>query len=128
MRIVFDTSVLIDGLRQNPIAEALLAYFEKGGDELYISSIVGFELFSGTSSQDTDQQKRIQEFLNFFEIVEVTWKIAKRAGEIYRTGIKDLQIPDYIIAATAFEIGAEVATLNQKHFRQIPGVRIYQSR
>lgn len=126
MRIIFDTSILIDGLRQKPNAEELLSYFEDREDELFISSIVGFELFSGKSSQDTDQKNRIQEFLNFFEIVDVTWKIAKRAGEIYRTGITDLQVPDYIIAATALEINTEIATFNQKHFKQIPGVRMYQ--
>jgi len=125
MKLIFDTNVLIDGLRLRPKGKALIASLEKSEHELYISSVVGFEIFAGRSSQDIDQRKKIQTFLGFFDVVDVSWKIAKRAGEIYRSGLRQLEFPDYIIAATAMEIGAEVVTLNRKHFEKIPGVRIY---
>ncbi len=125
MKLLFDTSVLIDSLRRRSQGEALLALFDDTDEELYASSIVGFELFSGKSSSDPIQKKRIQGFLKYFEVVDLSWNIAKRAGEIFRSGVKNLETPDYIIAATALDIGAEVVTLNKKHFTKIPGVRVY---
>jgi len=125
MKLVFDTNIFIDALRLQPKGIALIKSFEKSEHELYISSVVGFELFAGKSSKNENQQKAMQELLSYFDVVDVTWKIAKRAGEIYRNGIQQLEFPDYIIAATAIALGAEIVTLNKKHFEKIPGVRIY---
>lgn len=125
MKLVFDTNIFIDALRLKPRGVALIRLFEKSEHELYISSVVGFELFAGKSSKKEDQQKAMQGLLSYFDVVDVTWKIAKRAGEIYRNGSERLEFPDYIIAATAMEMGAEVVTLNKKHFEKISGIRIY---
>ena len=125
MKLVFDTSILINALRLKKEAKEVLAQFEETSDELFLPSIVGFELFSGESSSKMDQIKKIKEFLSFFEIVDLTWEIAENAGIIYRESIKGLEVPDYIVAATAMEIGASVVTLNIKHFSKIPGLAIY---
>lgn len=126
MKLLFDTNVFIEGLRLRPKGIALIASFEISEHELCISSIVGFELFAGKSSQDEKQRKNMQALLKHFEVIDVTWDIAKRAGEIYRSGIKNLEVPDYLIGATVLEIGAELVTLNRKHFTQIPGLQIYE--
>ena len=125
MNYIFDTSIIIDALRQNKKARELFAVFDNSDDRLFISSITGFELFSGKSSKDTKQKDRINKLLGYFTEVDLNWKISKLAGEIYRDKIKELEVPDYIIAATALEIGAQVVTLNQKHFQKIPGLSIY---
>lgn len=125
MKLVFDTNIFIDALRLRPKGIALIKFFEKSEHELYISSVVGFELFAGKSSKNEDQQKAMQELFSYFDVIDVTWKIAKRAGEMYRDGSQQLEFPDYIIASTAQEIRGEVVTLNKKHFGKNPGVRIY---
>jgi predicted nucleic acid-binding protein len=126
MKLVFDTSILIDALRLKKEAREVIVNIEKTDHELFLSSIVGFELYSGDSSRKPDQVKRIKDFLKYFEVVEINLDIAKRAGEIFRDIDKDLGVPDYIVAATALEIGASVVTLNTKHFSKIPGLSIYQ--
>ncbi len=126
MKLIIDTNVLIDALRLKKDATDIIDSFESFKDELYISSIVGFELFSGKSSENSYQQKLIRDFLDYFQVLDVTWNIAQRAGEIYRGGVTRLEFPDYIIAATAMELGGEVVTLNKKHFSQIPGIRLYE--
>lgn len=126
MNYIFDTSIIIDALRQNKNAREIFKKFDNNNDHLFVSTVVGFELFSGGSSKDSAQRKNIELFIKYFTEVDLTWKISKLAGEIYRDNIKSLEVPDYIIAATAMEIGAQVVTLNKKHFSQIPNLMIYQ--
>lgn len=125
MNIIFDTSFVIEGLRQNKKAWEITAQFEKSEYKLFIPSIVGFELFSGSSSGRHDQITAIKKYLSFFSVVDLTWNIAQKAGVIYRDGITNLEVPDYIVAASALEIGAYIVTLNTKHFSQIPNLMIY---
>ena len=106
-------------------ARGIFAEVENKDYKLYLPSIVGFEIYSGESSKRPEQVKRIKEFLNYFEIVELDWNIAQKAGEIYRDYVSDLEVPDYIVAATAQEIGASVVTLNKKHFQKIPGIILF---
>ena len=125
MKLVFDTSILIDALRLHKNARDVLARVEQTDHELFLPSIVGFKLFSGESSRKEDQVRKIKELLTFFDIVELNWDIAKVAGEIFREVNKNMQVPDYIVAATTLNIGASLVTLNRKHFEIIPGLALY---
>ena len=125
MKLVFDTSIIIDALRRKSRAKEALLRFEESDDEIMLPSIVGFELFSGESSRKSGQARSITAFLKYFEIVDLNWSIATKAGEIFRGGVKGLGVTDYIVAATALEMGAEVVTLNEKYFVKIPGLSIY---
>lgn len=124
MKLVIDTSVLIDYLRGGIKWEELLSKFEKN-DEIYLPTIVIFELFSGRSTSDPQIAKEINNFIKFFQRVELTEKIAKRAGELFRDVNKNLGAPDYIVAASAIELNATVVTLNKKHFEQITNLNLY---
>lgn len=124
MRLIIDTSILIDYLRGGMKWEELLKKFEKD-TELFLPTIVIFELFSGKSTSDPKVIKEINNFINFFQKVELTEKIAKRAGELFRDVNKNLGAPDYIIAASALELNATVLTLNKKHFEQITNLDLY---
>lgn len=125
MKLVVDTSVLIDYLRGGSRWKEILSELEEGV-EFYMPTIVIFELFAGESSKNSDKLKEIKHFLTFFTQIELNQDIAKRAGEIYRDISRTLDLPDYLIAASALEIGAQVLTFNIKHFKQIPGLKIYQ--
>ena len=125
MKLVCDTSILIDKLRGGKKWDEFLAGV--GNDvELYLPSIVVFELYSGQSSKNKEVEKHLSRVVGHFEVVELTRKISKIAGEIYRDQAKDLEVPDYIVAATALEMDAEVVTLNKKHFNKIEGLRIFE--
>ena len=98
---------------------------DKENTELYLPTVVAFELFSGKSSSNAYIIKKILNITMLFKLIDLSWSIGKKACEIYRDYIPTLQVPDYIVAATALEVGATVVTLNQKHFDKIPGVSIY---
>ena len=124
MKVVVDTSLLVDKFRGGPAWKR----FEKtaaGKSEVYISTVVYFEIFSGESTRGSEKMGEIREFLRQFEKVDITEGIATRAGEMARDYKLDIDLPDFIVAATAIEIGAEVVTLNRKHFAQVPGLRLY---
>ncbi|KKS31993.1 MAG: putative ribonuclease VapC [Candidatus Amesbacteria bacterium GW2011_GWA2_42_12] len=125
MKLVCDTSIFIDKLRGGKRWDEFVESVE-GDVNLYLPTIVVFELYSGKSTKRAGEVKKLNQVIKYFERVELTEQIARRAGEIYRDGVKDLQVPDYVIAATALELGAEVMTLNRKHFAKIPGVRVFE--
>lgn len=124
MNYVFDTSVLIDHLRGgesfNKISSELPDDFN-----LIISAVSIIELFSGKSSRRSEVEKKIKELVSNFEIKNVDKNIAKRSGILMRDNKFTIELADNIIAATAIETGAQVVTLNKKHFSQIPQVVIY---
>ena len=125
MKLVFDTSILIDYLRGGNRWNDFLETVDKENTELYLPTVVAFELFSGKSSSNAYIIKKILNITMLFKLIDLSWSIGKKAGEIYRDYIPTLQVTDYIVAATALEVGATVVTLNQKHFDKIPGVSIY---
>lgn len=124
MKLVVDTSVLIDHLRGGKILQQILDSLSED-DELFISSIAFFELFSGKSSAKRLVAAKIYNLVKNFQKIELDDGIAIRAGELSRDVTTKLEVPDYIIAASALNIGAAVLTLNQKHFQQIPHLSLY---
>lgn len=124
MKIVVDTSILIDHLRGGNVWKKIVSEINDD-TQLFVPTIVLFELFSGTSTEKPAVVSQIYKLLGKFQRLDLNELIARQAGELYRDTNKTLEIPDYIIAASALQINAQIVTLNQKHFTQIPGVNIY---
>jgi predicted nucleic acid-binding protein len=124
MKLVIDTSILIDYLRGGTLWEELVRNLKKD-TEIYLPTIVVFEIFSGKSTSNPKITKEVNNFLTYFQPIELTEDIAKRAGELFRDVNRNLGAPDYIIAASALELNATVVTLNKKHFEQISNLNIY---
>lgn len=124
MKIVIDTSILIDYLRGGTKWQDFLSEAPRNA-ELFLPTIVIFELFSGKSTKQTSIAKNIITLLNQFTHIELTDSIAVKAGELYRDVGTHIDPEDYIIAASAFSIGGKVLTLNKKDFEQIQNLPLY---
>lgn len=124
MKVVVDTSILIDYLRGGKKWEKFIKEIDNG-TELFLPTIVIFELFSGSSTKSLAKRFDIIDLLKQFRQVDLDETIARMAGELYRDTTQTLEVPDYVIAASALSIKAQVVTLNQKHFDQIPNISIY---
>lgn len=125
MKLVVDTSLLVDYLRGGLIGDQLFDKLEEEKAELYIPTIVIYELFSGKSSDKLSVEQDINDFISRFKRIELTEEIAKKAGKLYKISGKQIGPQDYIIAASALVIEAKVLTLNTKHFEQISGLSLY---
>ena len=124
MKIVVDTSILIDSLRGGTKWQEFLKSLSQEV-ELYIPTIVIFELFSGHSTRNIEVRQKVEDIIIYLRRIELTEEIAKQAGQLYRDISRELKVPDYIIAASALQVNATVVTLNQKHFEQIPNLSTY---
>lgn len=120
MSVLLDTSVIIDVLRGLPAALRYTASLE---EVPACSEVTRVEVLRGVRSGERSSTERLFRSLRWAGVDEA---IARRAGEMgraYRRSHTGVSTPDLIIAATAEELGLELATLNVKHFPMIIGVR-----
>ena len=123
MKIILDTNIIIDHLRNIPQATKQLQEIEDGNYTGLISVITITELMAAPKMSEQRFQS-IGKLLLLFEIISVDPVIAKTAGNLlakYRAS-HGLEPMDALIAATAQVNEAVLFTLNKKHFRFIDGL------
>ena len=136
MGIVLDSSVIIAAERKGRSVRQILEQVKaaQGEIEIGVSVITIAELVHGAYRARTQVQQ--QQRLEFIErlstdvpVHPVTLAIARLAGRIegqqQSVGIQ-FAFEDLLIGATALHLGFEVATLNLRDFRQIPGLSVVQ--
>ncbi len=118
--VLLDTDVLVDFLRGHPDATA---YVKSQGDRIVLSAVVVAELYAGV--RDDEELQAIDEFLSLFPILPITRDLARSAGLLQRDYRKShgVGLADAIIAATAEAQGAELKTLNVKHYPMLHGLK-----
>ena len=124
MKIVVDSSIIIDYLRGGKKWDEFMDSAPRDA-QLFLPTVVIFELFSGSSTRNGGKLQEMVTFIHEFQRIDLSESIAKTAGELFRDAKTKIQAADYIIAASALEIGGVVVTLNKKHFQQIPGLSVY---
>jgi predicted nucleic acid-binding protein len=112
----FDTSILVDWLKDDPKAIAELSRYNRHR----ISRIVWTEILAGESLETRDI---VRDIVSPFDVVEIDARIATAAADIrYRSRMKLL---DAYILATAQVNGAILITRNTKDFpANMPGIRV----
>lgn len=120
-RLVVDTDVLIDYLRDHPLA---VAFLEGTQQPLCTSVITVAELYAGV--RDGEERQRLDAFVAAFEVLALDLQPARRAGLWRRqygpshgTGLADA-----LIAASAEAAGATLVTLNRRHFPMLAEVLV----
>jgi predicted nucleic acid-binding protein len=121
MKVVVDTSVLIDILRGIEHPLNLIKNLMKE-NELFISGITEAEIFSGKDLEKKERRQKVLEVLSIFQKINPTNEIFQKAGEFRRK--YNTSLPDSIIAATAYYLNAEILTKNEKDFSKIKEVRL----
>lgn len=123
MLLIIDTSVLIDHLRNDKRAVERLMSAAEGGDELWSVSVVRTEVLAGARPTE---EAAIRELLASLRWLDVTLALADAAGHLaskYRRSHSGVDTVDYLIAAGVQELGAELLTLNVRHFPMFPDLR-----
>jgi predicted nucleic acid-binding protein len=120
---LLDTSVAIDHLRGSPSAVDLLTDLLEAEESIFASEVVRFELFAGVREKEVDA---LEQFFSAISWVPVGEEVARAAGSLARghhrshSGIDDA---DYLIAATALLLEADLLTTNVRHFPMIAGLK-----
>jgi predicted nucleic acid-binding protein len=117
---LLDTSVAIDFLRAAPPAVAAVdAALAEG---IGASEITRFEVLSGMLP---DEENATEAFFALLDVYPVEETVARRAAELarrYRASHQGIEDGDYLIAATALELGAGLLTTNLRHFPMLTGL------
>jgi predicted nucleic acid-binding protein len=115
LRVLLDTTVLIDALRGRPAAERVRA-MHKEGQVPWICAINAEEVMRGAHDRE---EPLVERFLAAMRLAPLGRQEGLRAGrwrrEHARNGVT-LSQADCMIAAAAIGIGARLATGNPKHF------------
>lgn len=120
MSLVFDTSILIDILRDDAGA---LAYARSVPEVPACSEVTRVEVMRGLRSAERRGAERLFQAIRWVPLDEA---IARRAGELgrrwdrHRPGIS---LADLVVAATADQMGAGLATTNIRHFPMFAGLQ-----
>jgi tRNA(fMet)-specific endonuclease VapC len=131
---VLDSSVLIAAERRGHTVPQILEQMRTAFGEIAtaISVVSIAELEHGAyRARNVERQTRrlnfIRHLINGFSIHAVTLEIARLAGKIdgqqQSVGVQ-IGFEDLLIGATALHLRFEVATLNDRDFRKIPGISI----
>jgi predicted nucleic acid-binding protein len=116
MRLLLDSSVLIDVLRSRHKRRQLLADLVLAGHSLATSALNVAEVFAGMRPQEERQTK---EFLDALDCYALTNSSAKLAGTLKNTWARKgrtLTLADAIVAAVALEHDCTLMTDNRKDF------------
>jgi len=126
MRILVDTSVIVEIDRQNKETVELLKSLVEKNIELVISAITVSEILTGSYLRRDVRESLItaKEILNQFLWIDFDGEVAEKTGQLLAYLIaekKSIEYQDAGIAATFFVSHSDyLLTLNKKHFLVFP--------
>jgi predicted nucleic acid-binding protein len=134
MGLILDTGILIASERRGEAVEEILRHIRSsfGEIDIALSAVSVVELTHGIYRAKTDAQRQKRSAFAeaaFHDILvhPVSLEIAQLAGKIEgqqaALGIM-IAFQDLVIGATALHLGFSVATLNTRHFKLIPELKI----
>jgi predicted nucleic acid-binding protein len=126
MKILLDTSVLIDVLRGRNNRRNLLANLLRDGHSLTTSVLNVAEVYAGMRP---GEEAQTAEFLNGLDCLELNESGACMAGHLKNSWAqkgRTLTLADTIVAAIAIEHCCTLFTDNRKDF-SMPEIQLYQA-
>jgi len=118
--VLLDTSVLIDHLRGDPRAHRLVTGLDGEGEILSACVLTKVELLAGMRSAEHAKTRGL---IDAVEWLEVDDDLGERAGALASRFLRShpgIELVDYVIAATAERLNANLLTRNRSHFPMFP--------
>ena len=123
-RVVLDTNILIDFLRQPKKATLFRRLLQKKKLKILLPAVVLTELYVGKSAARASGERRVKNILKKVDLVLADQKISRRAGVLMRE-YPHLYLADALVAATALKEKAHLCTFNRSHFKEISGLKFF---
>src|ERR1700722_2832257 len=129
MAIILDADVIIRGERGTFDLRDWMARYAV--EQFEVAAITIAELWHGVESANAkhrgSRERYLRAVLEMLPIIPYTQATALEHARIWAalesTG-KMIGFYDLIVAATALERGSTVATFNERHFAQVPGLKV----
>ena len=124
MRLVLDTSVLIDHLRGRPkAATAIIPRAIARDDELWSSYVVRAEVLAGMREVEEAATRDLLRLITWVDVDESLSEAAGALGRRFLSSHPGIEVADLIVAALAQHLDAELKTTNVKHFPMFKGLK-----
>lgn len=120
MRVVIDTDIFVDYLREYKPAKDVFQDLLKGKFIGYSSVISEAELLSGRDCENLVKRRQTLDLIDSTNRVILNSEIASKAAEFRR--MFGVPLMDSLIAATAYKLKAVLYTKNIKHYQNIVGL------
>jgi predicted nucleic acid-binding protein len=124
MKLLLDTSVLIDILRLRHGRKELLADLVERGHHLTTTAINLAEIYSGVRPDEERRTIQFMESLECYSIDAATGEHAGRLRNFWANKGHVIALPDIVVATVAIEQDCTLLTDNRKHF-PMPELRLY---
>ena len=113
---LIDTTIAVDHLRGATPAVALITGLVEEGETLAASELIRFELLAGVRPHEIDLLERFFTSLLWLAVDEDITRTAGSLARKHRKSHGDIGDVDYLIAATAIVIDADLLTTDVRHF------------
>nr|WP_274637832.1 type II toxin-antitoxin system VapC family toxin [Microbacterium bovistercoris] len=121
MTVVVDTSILIDVLRGELAAAAVLRKARASGP-LQASEVTRLEVLAGMRPREEGATRALFAAFTWHSVDERIAEIAGELGRQWLPGNRGIDSADLAIAATAVALDAGLLTRNVKHFPMFSGL------
>ena len=121
MSLLLDTNIIVDLLNGHPQARDYLRTLKK----INVSSITVYEVLAECTGIRSGQLNVAEVLFSNCNVVSVSQSISTRAAGYQRRWNRKRKMADFLIEATAEELGFKLATRNPRDFRQVKTVIPY---
>ena len=124
MKLLLDTSILIDVLRHRNQRREWLAELVRGGHSLSTTTLNIAEIYSGMRPAEESKTEALLSGLQLYELNGTSARLAGRLKNTWARKGHTLALADTIVAAIAIERECALLTDNRKDF-PMPEVQLY---
>ena len=124
MKLLLDTSVLIDTLRLQHGRRELLAKLIDDGHHLATTAINIAEIYSGVRASEEERTIQLLESLECYAIDAAVGEHAGRLRNFWMKKGHAIALPDVIVAAVTIEQSCVLLTDNRRHF-PMPQLKLF---
>lgn len=120
---LLDTTVAVDHLRGAEPAVDLLRRLIDEEETVAASEVVRFELLAGVREDEIEALEQLFSALSWVPVDEAVSRAAGSLARRHRRAHAGIDDADYLIAATALLLDAELLTTDVRHFPMLAGLR-----
>jgi predicted nucleic acid-binding protein len=124
MKLVVDSSILIDHINGRvPAARALIYDARDRGDDLWSSYVVRTEVLAGMRPGEEQRTYELLSVVNWAPVERAESDAAAALGRRHLRSNPGIDTPDLLLAELTQRLGAELVTMNVKHFPMFPELK-----